>query len=506
MDLEKLNQINDALEALNQKQKYNKIESYFPETGKYSRHNYPQHMEFIEKSQFHKIMGLIGANGSGKSTLGSLFTVVHNTGKYPDYWTGHRFNQGPLTSWVASIEAKQLRTIQTILFGSPLDPGTGMIPKEDLLDDKGRFMMTMLAGTADCVGLCYVRHYNSAGKFDGYSQIEFKTYLQGWEQYQGATIQWAWLDEEPEDSRILAETLARTRNIEGKEGRVLCTFTPTLGWSKVYLSFLPDGKLPLHGVHPDNPQKYAMIIEDNQPHLTDEWKKSMLAEWKHTDPRNILARTKGIAAMGSGMIYPVEEEYYIVKRKDIPDYFPRAFGLDFASSVGQTAAIWVAQDPVTKIKYVYGTYKRTGVHDSMHVLAIQSKGKWIPGICDPHSGRRDGGELRADYYRSLGLDLINGESNPAAGIAMILNDLQNGQLKVMEDCIDLISEIRTYRWDSKHPEKPAEKQDDHLLDALRYLYSKFDYTAKTEDSSWDDYRTDFYDKRMNSSRDDLTGY
>lgn len=489
-----------------ERQKYNKFNTYFPDTGPYRRELYPTHMEFIRQSTYHRIMGFVGGNGSGKSTLGSYITYCHLSGKYPYWWNGHKFNQGPIHGWMASIEAKQVRAVQEIMFGSAIEIGTGMFPKEDLIDEKGNLQLTMLPGTPGCVGMCYIRHYNTAAQFDGYSTLEFKTFEQGWEQYQGATRQWIWLDESPADGKILAECLARTRGPRGKEGHLLCTFTPTLGWNDVYLNFMPDGKLPPNGEHPNNSAKYTALVDWNQPHLTEEWKQSMLEEWKKTDPMNISARTQGIAAMGSGKIYPVEEEYFIIKRQDIPDYYKRAYGLDFASTVGQTAAIWVAEDPRTKIKYVYGEYKRTGVHDSMHVLAIQSKGKWIPGICDPHSGRRDGGELRADYYRSLGLDLTNGESNPTAGIAMILNDLQNGQLKVMEDCRALIQEIRTYRWDPNKPNQPAPKQDDHLLDALRYLYSKFDFMAKCEDDQFNFENDAYRDLRITASKDNLTGY
>lgn len=503
-NLEKLNQINDALKALADKQKFNRVENYFTDIGPNSRDKYPKHMEFIEASKYHRLMAFVGANGTGKSLLGSLITYFHLSGKYPKWWTGHRFNQGPLRGWMASIEAKQLRAVQNHLFGSHIEPGTGIIPRSHLVDDKGHLQITAMSGTAHLVGLCYIRHYNAAGTFDGYSTLEFKTYEQGWAQYQGANQNWIWLDEEPSDPKIHAECIARLRGPEGKEGHMLCTFTPTLGWSTVYLNYCPDGKVPENGTHKDNPRKFtSLVTQDDVPHLSEEWKRDALEDWKKTDPMNILARTKGIAAMGSGKIFPVEEEFFVVKRFEIPDYWPRAYGLDFGYH--NTAAVWIAQDPVTKKKVVYAEYKRGGVHDAMHVMSIKSKGEWIPGICDPHSGHRDGGELRADYYRAQGLDLTNGSSNPAAGIAMILNDLQSGQLQIMEDCQQIIQEMRTYRWDPNNPSKVADKQDDHLLDALRYYYSKYEWVARTQDSQYDDYY-DKPDKKINNSRDSLTGY
>lgn len=501
-NLKKLKEINDALEALVSKQKYNQFEKYFPSEGPYSRDKYPEQMKLIEQSMFHSIIGLIGANGSGKTTLGAYITYCHLSGKYPQWWNGYRFNMGPLNAWISGLGTKQLTALQDVIFGSYMEPGTGMFPKECFEDSEGNLQVYAMPGANQVFGIVYIKHYDMFGKFDGYSKIEFKTNEQGYEQYQGATRQWIWLDEE-HDPKVFAECLARTRGPKGKSGRILTTFTPEHGWSDLYLSFMPNGQLPPNGINPENPEKYTCIIDDNQPHLTEEWKKSMEAEWKVTDPQNLMARKKGIAAMGSGKIFPVEEDFYIIKRKDIPDYFPRAFGLDYGFH--NTACIWVAQDPLTKIKYVYAEYKRGGVHDSMHVLAIQSKGNWIPGIDDPHSGHRDGGELRSDYYQSLGLQLTHGYSNPAAGIAMILNDLQTGQLKIFEDCEKLIKEMRTYRYDPKNANRVADKQDDHLIDALRYLYSKFDWVAKTQFDALDEQWRDSSPIQF-KGQDPLTGY
>jgi len=506
-DLEQLQQLDSELEALAQKQKFNKIDSIFPDTGPYARDKYPKHMDFIEEAKYHRLCGFVGANGTGKSLLGSYLTYLHMSGKYPENYQGFRFNQGPLKGWMASIEGKQIRAVQEHLFGSAIELGTGIIPRAELLDDNGHMQVTMLPGVSGCVGVCYIRHYNAAGKFDGYSMLEFKTYEQGWKQFQGANRNWIWLDEEPEDPKVYAECLARTRGPEGREGRMLCTFTPTLGWSTIYLLFCPDGKVPENGIQSEQPELYTKLVTIHDvPHLSESWKKSAIEQYKKTDPMNLMARTMGQASMGSGKIYPVEESFFIIKRFEIPDYWPRAYCLDYGYH--NTAAVWIAQDPVTKRKVAYAEYKRGGVHDAMHVMAIKSKGDWIPGICDPHSGHRDGGELRVDYFRSQGLDITNGSSNPAAGIAMILNDLQSGQLQIMEDLTGLIQEIRTYRWDPNNPSKPADKQDDHILDSMRYYYSKYEWVAKCQD---DEFNNSFgrFSTPMNTSRngaDDLTGY
>src|SRR5713226_726189 len=73
----------------------------------------------------------------------------------------------------------------------------------------------------------------------GISTIAFKSYEQGRERWQGATLDRVWFDEEPPYD-IYIEGLTRT-NATG--GLVALTMTPLLGMSEVVRSFL-DNKTP----------------------------------------------------------------------------------------------------------------------------------------------------------------------------------------------------------------------------------------------------------------------
>jgi PBSX family phage terminase large subunit len=58
------------------------------------------------------------------------------------------------------------------------------------------------------------------------------------------------------------------------------------------------------------------------------------------------------------------------------------------------------------------------------------------------------------------------------GIRRIANALEKGQLVIHESCTNLIEEIQGYSWDSKAQERGEDKplkQDDHSVDALRYI-------------------------------------
>jgi phage terminase large subunit-like protein len=495
----------NAAEALIQQYKYNKIQTYFTEGGKNSKDNYPKQLQLMRAGRDHNLRAFIGGNGSGKSVWLSYESYVHLSGKYPKWWDGKKFRK-PINAWLCGLDAKALRSgLQQILFGGIGDDdfGTGMIPREDMTDDNGKIQKWNLQGTANAIGQFRVKHFTD-GIFDGWSTCEFMTYEQGWQSFQGPTKQWIGFDEEPEDGKIFAECIARLRGRDGDPmGHFLATFTPTAGFRDVYLSFVPNGEYPANGLHPDDPSKFTQRVGwKDSPHLSEEWKAAAIAQWKLTDPNNIMARTEGIAAMGSGRIYPVEEEYVTVETFKIPDHWRRAFGLDFASPNGFTACVWIAEDPNTNIRYVYSEYKRSKAIDEIHIESIKEKGMWIPGACDPSSGIRDNGTMRSDFYRSKGLDLTNGENAIIGGISSLLSQFETGSLKIMSHCTELLKEYRLYRYDTKDINKPAKNQQDHLLDALRYVDSLFEWIAKAHY----DERDEMFRNKRTFKRDVDTGY
>lgn len=507
---EELLSIIAALDELAAKQKYNKIAYVFPDTGKYARSQYKKHMEFLSAGGKHLIRAFIAANRVGKSFLAAFETACHLTGLYPTWWDklgGRKFNR-PIKAWASAIETKQLRSsIQDLLFGSYNDQGSGLIPRDSLLDDKGNIQTWSMAGTANCVGVARVKHFTN-GIHDGYSEIEFKTYEQGWMNFQGAKRDWIWLDEEPTDAKIYSECLTRTAGDEGDEGSLVCTFTPLHGYSEFLLGFLPEGNLPPNGVHPNNPDvKVVMATWDDCPHLSERIKQSLLAEYLKTDPNAVEARTKGIAAMGSGKVFPIDESFVYVSRFKIPNWWPKCYGLD--PGWNATAAIWIAKDPETDVHYIYSEYQHGKVIDVVHAQAIKERGSWIPGGIDPHGAKhkRDDGQDKIDYFISLGLELVSATGDSSTLISKMLSMMQSGALKIFDDLPEIKRQIRTYRYDIKDPNKIAKDQNDHEIDAAKYALAVFDQIA----TSWADIEEEEQmrtekDRRSETGRSDYTGY
>ena len=486
----KLVQLAEAIKVLTENRKYNLIDSVFPDRGPFSRLAYAKHVEFMQAGKNHRFRVLSGGNGSGKSFTTSTELTYHLTGEYPHWWEGHKFKKG-IKAWVVAESGSLWRdSMQSALLGPTGEEfGTGLIRKEVIHDTKS------LPGVPGAIGQIYVKH-----KSGSISSVVVKTFEMGREQFQAATLDLIVFDEEPPES-IYSECITRLRGVKGKKDPGICVmgFTPLKGLSDVVLRFLPSGQFPEGGTHPEYPDRYAIAIDwDHAPHLSEEDKQAMLNEY-HPNERD--ARSKGIPMLGSGRIYPLLEEDIIVKPFQIPDYFPRAYGLDFGWN--NTAVLWGAQDPTTQIIYLYAEYKQGKQTDVQHVYAIKERGEWISGAADPSGGgRRDDGRMRIDYYRGLGLDLHPGYNSLVAGIGQVHTLLDSGSLKVFSNLEKFLNEFRVYRYDSKDPNKPARNQDDHLLDCLRYLISIFDMISMSKYDS-EVPEQDFYEEL---DIDPLTGY
>lgn len=204
---------------------------------------------------------------------------------------------------------------------------------------------------------------------------------------------------------------------------------------------------------------------EDVPHLSAEEKADLL---KEIPPYQRDARSKGVPQLGSGAIYPVGETDIIVPDFPIPDYFPRAYGLDVGWNV--TAAIWGARNPEDGITYLYSAYKRSHAEPSIHVDAIKARGGWIPGVVDPAArgrSQKDGTQLITIYGKTgLGLDLEPAQNAVESGLYLVWQLLSAGRLKVFSTLAGWLDEFRLYRRDEQGR---VVKDNDHLMDACRYL-------------------------------------
>jgi phage terminase large subunit-like protein len=189
---------------------------------------YPKQQLFHNASASHRERLFMAGNQLGKTFSGAAEAAIHLTGRYPDWWQGRRFDR-PVRAWAGSETNEVTRDgVQRYLVGEPKNEqawGTGIVPKACLKD------WTRRQGVPNALDGIMVEHVSG-----GLSMLGFKSYDQGRTKWQGETLDFVWLDEEP-DHDIYMEALTRT-NATG--GFIYLTFTPLKGMSAVVDSYIQE--------------------------------------------------------------------------------------------------------------------------------------------------------------------------------------------------------------------------------------------------------------------------
>ena len=235
---------------------------------------------------------------------------------------------------------------------------------------------------------------------------------------------------------------------------------------------------------------------DDVPHLTDKQKEDL---WASIPPHEREARAKGIPSLGSGRIYPIEEESLLVEPFALPPYWPRAYALDVGWN--RTAAIWGAWDRDSDTVYLWSEYYAGQSPPAVHASAIRARGIWIPGAVDPASAganQKDGSRL-IDEYRNEGLQIIEADNAVEAGIHAVYQRMARGGLKVFRTLENWRREFRIYRRDENGK---VVKENDHLMDSTRYLIMTGMRHGILEPSATEEMEYD-YSRR---DRSPVTGY
>jgi phage terminase large subunit-like protein len=464
----------------------NKISYIFPETGPFSRDKYKKHMRFLEAGASFRQRLLAGGNRAGKTVVGGFEMAYHLIGDYPEWWKGRRFDS-PVNAWACGVNNGRVRdTLQEVLLGKYGEIGTGLIPKDKIID------VSTKPGVPKGILDIWVMHTS------GYtSHLIFKSYEEGREAYQGTAQDVVWFDEEPPED-IYLESLMR---LVTTDGILYCTFTPLMGFTGMVLRFLPGGLFP----YEDQMKASKMFVEriewDDVPHIDEKTKREMEAAYL---PHEREARMRGFPTISEGKIYPVSESDFVINPIDILAEWPRVYGLDVGYRC--TAAVFGAYNPKEDVWYIYNEYKKELDNPVNHAAVLRKmSGKWIPGVIDPSSagaGKQHDGYSLLEAYRDEDLDVFPANNSVEIGIREIYGRLGTGGIKVFSNCQAFLNEFRIYRYD-KHG-KPV-KSNDHLMDAFRYLIMSGPDVARTDPKLEEDENqtSNFNDW---AGRNNVTGY
>lgn len=417
---------------------------------------YPWQKKFFAQGNANPQRFLMAGNRVGKTESAAYEMAFHLTGQYPEWWEGRRFDH-PIRAWALGVTGEQIRdVIQRKLFGDfegDAPNGKGAIPADCI----GEFIRS--PQTKNLIKDIKVKHVSGE-----WSSLSLKAYSQGQHVLMGDSIDYIWIDEEPEDQDIYPQCLTRTATGDNnKGGSVTITATPENGMTPLVAHYLEDLQ----------PGQFLLNVTwDDAPHLNEDTKKQLLSAYPEYQRE---MRAKGIPAVGSGLIFTIPDAAIKVDPFPIPAHWHIINGMDFGWDHPQ-GHVQLAWDKDADIIYVVQAWKKAEFDAKQAWTAVKGWAKNFP-FAWPHDGlqhEKGGGEQLKTQYADAGFSMIGvhatwpeGGNSVESGVWQLQERMKNGTFKVFSNLSDWFEEKRLYHRDEHG--KIVKVRDD-ILSATRYAF------------------------------------
>jgi hypothetical protein len=226
-----------------------------------------------------------------------------------------------------------------------------------------------------------------------------------------------------------------------------------------------------------------MTIYDAE-HYTAEQRAAIIASYP---PHERKARAQGIPILGSGRVFPIDEDEIKCAAFKIPDDWAQIGGLDFGWD-HPTAAARLAWDKETDTIYVTMCWAQRETTPILAAAALKPWDDWLKWAW-PHDGLqhdKGSGEQLAAQYRQQGLKLLperatfeDGTFGVEAGISEMFDRMQTGRFKVFEHLEEWFNEFRLYH----RQDGLIVKLSDDRISATRYAVMMKRFAAKKPEPS-----------------------
>lgn len=409
---------------------------------------------------FHKCKArnrwVFGGNRTGKTECGAAECVYMARGVHP-----YRKNRDNVFGWVVSLSTQVQRDVAQDKILKYLNPDWIV-------------SVTMLSGRKDSLKDGVIDQIRIKNVFGGVSTIGFKSCDQGREKFQGSSLDFVWFDEEPPKD-IYDECRMRVLD---KKGDIFGTMTPLKG-----LTFIYDEIYLKAGV--DKNVWCEFISWEDNPYLNKEEIK-MLTD--SLSEKELTARKYGRFTSGSGPVYPeFDENVHVIEPFTVPYEWQDTLSID-PGLKNPLSCHWYAVDFDGNV-YVTEEHFAAGLSVEEHAEIIKRKSDkigWrrdmngkISALIDSAANQRTLASAKSvsELFFDYGINVnANVNKDLFSGINRVKSCFKNNKIFIFKNCVNLISELKTYWWGSG--DAPV-KKDDHALDELRYYVMSKPVAAET---------------------------
>jgi phage terminase large subunit-like protein len=423
---------------------------------------YSWQRRFFRHGATHRERMILCGNRGGKTNSTGYEDALHLTGRYPDWWEGHRFDF-PINAWLFGVDAKQVRDVlQKELLGDSSDALdsfiNGWIHNDEIINDS--IERSALKGAVNRVRIKHISGGYSTLTFFSYTQIQTG---QSTLPVAGSSVDLVHGDEQPPDT-LVGQLI--TRVITGNRGRgglVVWSMTPELGLTDLVAQFMqkPATHQALIG-----PISWAEC-----PHLTPKMQAEALASYPVHERE---MRSKGIPLFGSGRIFRFNEDRFLIDPFDLNQKpWMKVIKAVDVGVAHPTGGAWLAYDPENTVTYLVRTYRSAGEAAAVHGAAMNAMWPNAPTVYPQDADTREKGSAQSLlplYGFKTPILFTNPDPKDSnyvePGImAMQAAEEQGRFFGFRGQCDEFMEEIRTYHRDERG-NIVAERDD--VISAVRY--------------------------------------
>lgn len=214
----------------------------------------------------------------------------------------------------------------------------------------------------------------------------------------------------------------------------------------------------------------------DNPHLSEEYRATLDAL-----PDVLRRRMRdGVWCDNEGLVYDTfNEDIHVIEAMPAGwETWPRYRAVDFGYT-NPFVCLWASQDNDGRI-YIYKERYITGVTATEHAREIsKERGMFEWTVADHDAGDR------ADFEQQ-GIITRRADKRVSTGIQRVQMRLQTAgdgkpRLYIHSSCVNLIKEFYAYSWqpasEGRNAKEEPVKENDHALDALRYMIMELDARA-----------------------------